>query len=153
MIPRRLSSSVTVLAVALIAAIPGVLHAAWIDLGGEQPLTVTLLENTTDRTVYEGVIAEEEADKIWLHTAQNKIPIPRNRIVRKDSITVNAVEVYPNTKLYEDRLAEMGQLDVEGHFELGKFCMQIELYEKVIEHFGKVQELDPTFKPDFIQAR
>lgn len=106
-----------------------------------------------DRTVYEGVIAEEESDKIWLHTAQNKIPIPRSRIVRKDSITVNAVEVYPNTKLYEDKLAQMGPLDVDGHFEMGKFCIQIELYEKVIEHFGKVQELDPTYKPDFIQER
>ncbi|MBN2492374.1 MAG: tetratricopeptide repeat protein [Planctomycetes bacterium] len=106
-----------------------------------------------DRTVYEGVMGEQEPDKIWLHTAQSRIPILTSRIVRQEAITVNAVEVYPPDKLYDDRMAEGRPTDVDSHFELGKFCMQIELYDKAIEHFGKVQELDPQYKPDFVQKR
>jgi len=106
-----------------------------------------------DRTVYEGVIASQEKDRILLHTARTKIPIPVNRIVRNESITVNAVDVYPPQKLYDDKVLETPPSGVESHFDLGKFCIQVELYEKAIEHFAKVQELDPEFKPDFIQAR
>jgi tetratricopeptide (TPR) repeat protein len=107
-----------------------------------------------DRTVYEGVIAEQEADKLWLHTSQSRIPIPLKSIVSKETVKVNAVEVYPPAKLYEDKRAQNGEpVDAEAHFELAKFCMQIEYYEKAIEHLGKVQEMDPQFKPDFVQAR
>lgn len=107
----------------------------------------------TNRTIYEGVIASDEGDRIVMHTAQSKIPIPKNQIVRRESVTVNAVEVYPPQKLYDDRRAEKAPIDADSHFELAKFSIQIELYEKAIEHFGKVQELDPEYKPDFIQAR
>lgn len=107
----------------------------------------------TNRMVYEGVIASQEADRIVLHAARTKIPIPLKNIVRKEAITVNAVDVFPPETLYQERMKENPPDNVEGHFEAAKFCIQIELYNKAIVHLGKVQELDPEFKPDFVQAR
>ena len=45
---------------------------------------------------------------------------------------LNAVEVYPPQKLYDDRLAEKAPIDAESHVELAKFSIQIELYEKAL---------------------
>jgi len=88
-----------------------------------------------------------------LHAARTKIPIPLKNIVRKEAVTVNAVDVFPPETLYQARKKESPPETVEEHFETAKFCIQIELYDKAIVHLAKVQELDPEFKPDFVQAR
>lgn len=107
----------------------------------------------TDRSVYEGVIAARDAKQVWIHTAHKKLPIPLHRIVREVPVTVSAVEVYPPEKLYDDQIAKGAPENADDHFQLAKFCLQIEHYEKAIAHFSKVQELDAQFKPDFVQAR
>ncbi len=107
----------------------------------------------TDRTVIEGVVLERTKDQLLIQTDQRKLPIPLKRIVREEETTVNAAEVYPGEKLYEDQLAKGEPETASDHFGIAKFCYQIELYEKAIEHFVKVQELEGSFKPDFVRAR
>lgn len=107
----------------------------------------------TDRTVIEGVVLERTNDRVVIQTDNRKMPIPLKRIVREEETTVNAAEVYPGEKLYEDQVAKGAPETASDHFGLAKFCYQIELYEKAIEHFVKVQELEAEFKPDFVRAR
>jgi hypothetical protein len=54
------------LVIALVALIPSALHAAWIDLGGEEPLTVRLLESTATSSTYEVTIGGFEADRVQI---------------------------------------------------------------------------------------
>ncbi len=46
---------------------------------------------------------------------------------------------------YEERLSKIEDSDYEGHYDLGKYCMEHNLYEQAIAEFNKAAESD-TFK-------
>lgn len=75
-------------------------------------------------------------------------------VVRKiEWIDVPAQEVYTPTQLYEQKLAQtsLDDEDLEGHWDLGAYANQIGLYEKAVEHYLKVREIDPAYRAEFVQ--
>lgn len=82
----------------------------------------------------------------------------REERYRKDALRkppeereVSVFEVYTPEQLYQKKIAELAaDADIEVIFEFAKYCTRITMYDKAIEHFTKVKELDPGFKAEYI---
>jgi hypothetical protein len=58
--------------------------------------------------------------------------------------TITLVEAKTNEEIYQDKLAQFKPDDVNGHYQLGLWCLQNKLPEQSKSQFEKVLELDPN---------
>lgn len=64
---------------------------------------------------------------------------------------VSVFEVYTPEQLYQAKLTSVpADADIEVVFEFAKYCTRITMYDKAIEQFSKVKELDPGYKADYV---
>lgn len=65
---------------------------------------------------------------------------------------IPALEAYTQDQLYEQELANVapGDEDLDAHWDLARFAMDIELYGRAVEHLMKVRDIDPAYRADFV---
>ena len=65
---------------------------------------------------------------------------------------IPALEAYTQEQLYEQELANLapGDEDLEAHWDLARFAMDIELYARAVEHLMNVKDIDPAYRGEFV---
>ncbi|NRA97193.1 MAG: hypothetical protein HRU14_13385 [Planctomycetes bacterium] len=96
--------------------------------------------------------AQSVPDEVVIIYKGRKWPFKKNMIRTIEWQNIPALEAYTKEQLYEQRLASLspGDEDLEGHWDLARYCMDIELYARAVEHMLKVREIDPGYRSDFV---
>lgn len=65
---------------------------------------------------------------------------------------IPATEAYTTAELYSMKLDEIapGEDDLDGHWEMAKYCAAIEDYARAVEHLLKVRTIDPIYRADYV---
>ncbi|MCE9583204.1 MAG: hypothetical protein K8T20_11995 [Planctomycetes bacterium] len=101
---------------------------------------------TTRNETLEGIVLEENADKLKMKTAKGTKDVNIKSIARREKTQINALSVYTPDELYASK-SPLYKLDTaSGNFDLGDLCLAISLFAKAKEHFAKTLELDATWK-------
>lgn len=75
---------------------------------------------------------------------------PQSVVKEIETIEVEVQEIYTLEELFQQKLTEGIPETALEHFNLGVFCESIEFYDRALELFLAVAELDPEFKADLI---
>ncbi len=75
---------------------------------------------------------------------------PQAVVKEMETIDVEVQEVFTLEELFQQKLSEGIPETALDHFNLGVFCESIEFYDRALELFMAVTELDPEFKADLI---
>ena len=103
---------------------------------------------------YKDCLVEKE-DQTFLYVRAGGVVNPyRKDALRKpaEEREVSVFEVYSAEQLYEKKLAEMKGLenDVRALYEFARYCTRVTMYDKAVENFMKVKELDPEFMAEAV---
>ena len=74
-------------------------------------------------------------------------------VVEIRSVEVEAPEVYTLEELYRMKLQEKAPETARDYFNLGVYLESVTYYQKALEMYQKVKELDETFKPDVVERK
>ena len=142
----------------------GVLRIAWGQLAVEEIGRVRNLvrlpeENTEfmidgvrltkdDTTEVEGVIVEEPADRIVVHTTNGNKTIPKKVLVSRKAIQLQGLLLFSADELYAQQIARLNpEGNAPSQLEMGRFCIQIHDYARAKDHLEKALALDATLEP------
>lgn len=96
--------------------------------------------------------AQSVPDEVVIIYKGRKWPFKKSMIRSIDWQDVPALEAYTKEQLYDQELARIkpGEEDLEGHWDLARFSMDIELYARAVEHMLRVKSIDPAYRADFV---
>lgn len=96
--------------------------------------------------------AQSVPDEVVIIHKGGKWPFKKAMIRSIEWQDIPALEAYTKEQLYEQELASSrpGDEDLEGHWDLARFCMDIELYARAVEHMIKVKDIDPAYRSDYV---
>jgi tetratricopeptide (TPR) repeat protein len=91
-------------------------------------------------------------DEITLWIEGRKTPFKKEHIRSLEPTMVPSIEAFSREQLYDRQFSQFppGEDDLEGHWDLSRYCVSINFYEKALEHLHKVAELDPQYRPDYV---
>jgi hypothetical protein len=116
------------------------------DAAVERPTVKGVRLITDQQSVYEGLVVDENADKLILKAGVRKIPIPVKSIRHRVEIDIDADQVYTAEELYELKAAETDATTVEGNQLLAEYALSRGLAAKARAHYEKIKEIDPARK-------
>ncbi len=136
------------------------LRFGYVESGVEELMVDADRLTLVDGTELVGLITERTADKLWLKTAEQRIPIPLARIAGPATIVqVPAFDIYTRDELYQKKITEMqSALMIEGpeaasaHFEVAQYAEALFDYEHAVEHYEACVRLDPEYQAESIDA-
>jgi len=92
-----------------------------------------------------GTICLRRRGKLY-HFSQNQVKDITN-------IEMEARDLYTMEELYNRKMAEGSPGTISEFFALGVFCESVTYYEKALEIYKQVVELDPGYKPDVMTQK
>jgi len=116
------------------------------------PVVHLILSNGTTES---GILVDDgQRDVYTVRRRSGTDSFPKNYVRRVEPGKVEGLVVYRADELYEVMLAERGApVDAPAHLAMGVACEGAALYDRALEHYAAVAELDAELKPDLIEAR
>jgi hypothetical protein len=100
----------------------------------------------TRNDTLEGIVVDENADRVKLRTAKGTKDIAKSSISKRQKTQINMTSVYTPDEMYAAKSPLFKLETPSGNFELGDFCLGIGLFVKAKEHFMKAVEIDSSWK-------
>jgi len=87
---------------------------------------------------------------LWIEG--RRVPFKAENIRSLETTMVPSREAFTREQLYERYINQfpLEEDDLEGHWDAARYCASIGYYEKAVQHFLRVQELDPGFRSDYV---
>ncbi len=102
--------------------------------GGEKLRGVFLPERETDGAYYIKT------------TRTPHFEVKKSDIVSIKRVRLPETQVYSLEELYIRKLAEIKPITARDHFEMARWCMKVELYEKARDHLVRCTIIDPLYE-------
>ncbi len=103
---------------------------------------------------YDGVVVPhpEDQERVYLRTVKGEIPFLRSAIRRIEDRLVSKFDVYTPEELYQQELdrRQPADDDLQAQFAMARWAAKVGLYAKAVEHYQKVQSIDPEFRTDYV---
>lgn len=98
-------------------------------------------------------VEAEQEGTICILRKGKKFHFKLNRIKEIRNVQVEAKEIYTLDELFQQKVKEGLPDTCSGFFDLGVYCESITHYEKALEMYRKVSELDPSYKTDVMNRK
>jgi hypothetical protein len=112
----------------------------------------SLPDGTTGRAV--GRVVDEPADVVKIRTRSGVFDIPRQKVLRRTTLQVPALQAMTNEEFYNDQLAQVAPGDdADKHVVLADRLMGVRDYPRAKTHLDRAKELGNSKQPALVDGK